>query len=83
MCGNQDLIAPVSCKSMNSKKKNNILLTPIVASVVAIFVVLTTVAAIFWGLKRKRQHSKSTMSTVFHHKLCKSTVAATSNSIKF
>ncbi|XP_010095925.2 probable LRR receptor-like protein kinase At1g51890 [Morus notabilis] len=56
--GNPNLCASVSCK-----KKN--FLVPVVASLVGTFVLLLAVAAIWWGLKRKRQHGSSKAKSTF------------------
>uniref|UniRef100_A0A6P3YT83 non-specific serine/threonine protein kinase n=1 Tax=Ziziphus jujuba TaxID=326968 RepID=A0A6P3YT83_ZIZJJ len=60
VCGNEDLISPVSCKN----KQKNMAIIAIVASTVGVFVVLLTVSAIWWGLRRKRQQLIALSSTV-------------------
>ena len=53
LCANPNLSGNVSCK----KKRNFVI--PVVASVAGISILLLSVAALCWGIKRKRQPGKT------------------------
>lgn len=60
LCENLNMSEQVSCeKKEMKKKKQNSNIVPIVVPIVGISILLLSVAAIWWGIKRRRQNGKT------------------------
>lgn len=60
LCGNLNMPEQVSCEKKETKKrKQNSNIVPIVVPIVGISILLLSVAAIWLGIKRRRQNGKT------------------------